>query len=515
MKKRKKNKLIIDNFYFGDESENRDYINAMGDFDDNCPEIDLLKYIDENGEPTPDTKPSTYNSIVSQESPKSDMKSSAPSKKGQNIDEYSLAEKLVEKYDIGIYYEAYFIRINGLYEPLTRKNTLTALDNILSGEQIRQLTARIAEGVYQRVKSRPAVINNELKLPETQVLFKNGLFDILTGEEVSMTKNAFITVRINTNYKPWKYYETPVWDTFLDQCSGGIPAVKELLMTFVGYLLLPGAYAKNFFVLGTARNSGKSLLAGFIKELVSSNAICAIPIDDFRSDFVVSQVVGKSINFAMDIPAGSVSRKSIGTIKTLTGHDITTMNVKYEPPFSYENFAKLVFATNNMVTTQEYDEAFWDRMIIIPFVNSVPKKEQDSKLLDKLCEEKEGIVNNAFKYAAKLVENDYQFPYCPLSETMKIDWVSGVCAGLSSFVKFLCKLEEKAWYSTVDLHEAYCQWCYENGIEPANITLFTQTLRNTYKLESSRRSTNGNQRRGVLGIKLKDLNEEVLNYERN
>lgn len=366
------------------------------------------------------------------------------------------------------------------------------------------MTSRLADAAYTWVSTVPEVIENKLEFPQSRMLFKNGYFDIFSEKRVEIKTNDFVTVRINAKFKLHKRYDTPCWDLFVDQCSGRRRDIKILIMTFLGYLLLPGAPAKNFFVLGTAPDSGKSLLAEFIRRLVSEDAVCAIAIDDLKNDFVRSQIVNKSINLAMDIPGGVVSRKSVSELKMLTGRDLMTINPKGEQPYAYRNFAKFVFATNEMVTIRENDAAFWNRMVIIPFMNSVPEENQDPDLLDKLWEERDGIVNEAIRYAKELIENKYRFPDCATAEVMKTNWISGRCPGLSSFVKNFCEFNDSVWSPTADLHSVYSQWCLDKGIEPTNEIVFSNTLHNAYKLKSVRHSVNGSQYRGLSGITLKD-----------
>ena len=169
----------------------------------------------------------------------------------------------------------------------------------------------------------------------------------------------------------------------------------------------------------------KEIVEKLKKEYPKGTRVQLVAMDDFQNDFVLAQIAGKSINLAMDIPGGVISRKSASAIKMLTGRDLVTINAKNEHPYKYRNFAKLVFASNDPITTKESDSAFWERMIIIPFLNSIPKKEQDSELLDKFWEERDGIVNQAVFFARELLKNGFQFPGCPVAEVMKRNWISG------------------------------------------------------------------------------------------
>lgn len=503
-KKKRKSGAVTE--FYGDRCVTENYFGTDVSDEERSPDKDFfLQCLEENKVATAEKVVSACNPIISQKKTNGESKSTKNSKKDEKINEVALAEMIAGGYDVGMYVGACFMRVNGVYERLTKTNTKIALGRILLKNQRYQLTSRLADGVFCWLPTLPSVLENKLEIPRSKVLFKNGLFDILSGERVEALKEEFVTLCINAKFKPRKYYETPVWDAFLDKCSGGNIVVKRLIMSFLGYLLLPGNPAKNFFVLGPAPDSGKSLLAEFVRRLVSEEAVCAVAMDDFQNDFVLAQIAGKSINLAMDIPGGVISRKSASAIKMLTGRDLVTINAKNEHPYKYRNFAKLVFASNDPITTKESDSAFWERMIIIPFLNSIPKKEQDSELLDKLWEERDGIVNQAVFFARELLENGFQFPGCPVAEVMKRNWISGRCPELASFVKTHCRLDERAWCPSFELHSSYCDYCRAEGYEPPNLQIFSQTLCGAYGLKSVRHSVQGTQYRGISGITLKNI----------
>ena len=71
------------------------------------------------------------------------------------------------------------------------------------------------------------------------------------------------------------------------------------------------------------------------------------------------------------------------------GGDLITINEKYVPQFKYQNRGKFIFASNHPIQLAEDDEAFWERMVFLPFQYSVSKPEQDMDLLKKLLKEKQ------------------------------------------------------------------------------------------------------------------------------
>lgn len=433
-------------------------------------------------------------------------KSRTPARPNKGISEFSMAQRLVEIADVGIFQGALFVREGGVYCPLDSIKAVGLLQRHLPFEQADKLSMKLGAGIVDRVRTLDEVTSHPLEIPESTVLFLNGAFDIITGQRVELLSSDFVTVRVQANYRR-KPDPTPVFDHFLEQCSGGNRSVAWLILTLFGYLLLPSAKAKKFFVLGTAPDSGKSLLAEFVRKLLSDETVCAICIHDFAEPFVVSQIVGKSVNFALDVPGGSLPRRTVSMLKTLTGRDAFSVNPKHEKPFRYVNTAKLVFGTNDPITIHDSDTAFWNRMQVIPFLHSVPADEQDIHLLDELWLERDGIVSLAMHAARKLIENDFVFPECAVAERMKLNWMGSNCTGLAEFVSTQCELISGTSTNSSVLYSAYCAWCADSGLRASSEAVFITTIKSVYHLEGYRRSSAGVQKRGVNGIQLKEIYE--------
>ena len=71
----------------------------------------------------------------------------------------------------------------------------------------------------------------------------------------------------------------------------------------------------------------------------------------------------------------------------------------------------MLFASNHRILISGGpDEAFFDRLVEVPFHNPVPKERQDPDLLKKLAGEADGICAKALAAYLRLRENSYIFP---------------------------------------------------------------------------------------------------------
>lgn len=242
------------------------------------------------------------------------------------------------------------------------------------------------------------------------------------------------------------------------------------------------------------------LISAFIQRLVGEAVVSSISLNDLHNNFALAPLVGKILNFSMDLNADYLNGRAVSAIKMLTGGDLITINEKYQPMFAYRNMAKFVFATNSPVLLKKPDDAFWEQMVIVPFLHSVDKEEQDKELPDKLWEERTGIVAKAMKAARKLIQNNYIFPACHIADSMKLSWAKNDVA----FVWQCCDLRDTSTRTyTHQLYRRYIQNCEDHDLEVESENLFSRVLGSRFGLKRSRWSEDGcTAQRGFLGIQL-------------
>ena len=87
--------------------------------------------------------------------------------------------------------------------------------------------------------------------------------------------------------------------------------------------------------------------------------------------------------------------KDIGLFKQLTsgGSDVVTAEKKFGALGRPESrFIKFLFAGNHLPRLRETDDAFWNRMVLVPFENQIKQEERDPDLLDKLLKRSDECV---------------------------------------------------------------------------------------------------------------------------
>jgi len=207
----------------------------------------------------------------------------------------------------------------------------------------------------------------------------------------------------------------------------------------------------------------------------------------------------------LDLDSGSLSSKAVSLLKMLTGGDTISINEKYKPRYSYRNMATLVFGTNEPIQLHHPNQALWERMVIVPFLHSIDKEDQDKNLLDKLWDERHGIVSKAMLAARELILNNYIFPECSDSERMKLEWSKNNSHTVISFVEQCCDCSDpNARTFTKQLYHQYVTFCKANSLKIENEYVFARVLTQWGHLERSRWQGDDEKiHRGFLGIRLK------------
>ena len=239
--------------------------------------------------------------------------------------------------------------------------------------------------------------------------FDNGILDVRSMRLQPHSPEIFVTSRVIGNFCPEQSLACPVFDQFLYTVSGGDSVLTQRIWEAIGYILTPDYRGKCFFILQGVPDSGKSLLGALIASFFEDEDVTALDIDAFGERFGPSDLVDKHLCLSMDLSAGLWDSRSAGMIKSLTGGDMLTVDIKYQPRAKFRNKAKILFATNHAVGTKEDDSALLRRVVCIPFRYSVPREAQDQELLAKLKQERDAILTRALIAYGTLRRRKYIF----------------------------------------------------------------------------------------------------------
>lgn len=293
----------------------------------------------------------------------------------------------------------------------------------LSESRIKQLILAICEnelnekgrfelvlGAMNFILSEPRIQLTENILNRRIVTYLNGNLDVETGDFTVHSPGVFTTHTLQCHYIPHnESAETPVFDALLHRISGGDMGIEQRIWEMFGYCLVPDMRAKKGFVFQGRKHSGKTLLCDFLASFFPPHVVSALPAHDFSAHFSLSELEGKALCISGDMSAEPLNNRTVGNIKQLSGNDLISAAKKYKDNRQFRYGGKLILVSNHQILTQRYDDAFWDRLVAIPFPYTVPPEEQDGNLLERLKPERDLIASKAIAAYWQLRSRAYRF----------------------------------------------------------------------------------------------------------
>lgn len=314
-------------------------------------------------------------------------------------------------------------------------------------------------------------------------------------------------------------YRTIYTDKFFLQTAGNDGPLFMRIYEMIGYILSPDIYAKAFFLLQGAPNTGKSVIGKFLEGYFPSGMVTSLDISRLGGQYLPDALATSKLNLSMDLPNGELSKKAVAMLKMLTGDDLVTHEAKYKDAKPYRGQCKFIFGTNHRLKLAEQDKAFLERAICIPFKYSVPKAQQDPMLLYRLNEERERVTMKAlYFYRCYLIRNRQFSGF----DTIKpeIEYHLTPNDTIKEFVTECCVFGDSFTY-TRELHNAYLKFCAKNDYKAvASQSGFSQRLSALYssQLEAHRqrdKDGDGENIRGFKGIQIIQPQEDNTNFSKN
>lgn len=426
----------------------------------------------------------------------------------EHIKPYNVAQELLAQLPIRLCGETFYVYNGRAYAPVTVDQLGRYTMEVCRSSVEKKGSAKLIREVIDLLKSE-----GRIDLPEVDrgfLSFNNGLLCLADGKLLPHTAGIFSTARVEANYIPPQAGQHPQFSRFLAQVSGGDAVLEQRIWQMVGYALTPDTNAKAFFLLQGVPNSGKSLLGELLTKLLPPDAVTSLNLNDLGRNFGPSALVGKSLCLSMDLPATPWDSKAVGMLKALTGNDLVTADVKYQPRAKFRNSATFLFGTNHAVSLTQSDPAFLQRLVAIPFRYSIPREQQDRGLLEKLLTERDAIVASAMNAYWGLRQSNYVFAgdfRLNGVVTRSCQTEVPLAQAVAEFVCTACVLEENAESFTSDLYRVF-----QSRYPGANYSAFAVQLMNCLDNVFPGKVTKGRSRRpgeanpisALKGIRLKD-----------
>lgn len=328
---------------------------------------------------------------------------------------------------------------------------------------------------FMRADDRLIPEDYDTKLQEGKyyVVFKNGVLDLRTMKLQSHSKDILTFYELNAT---WSNYKTSdVFCSFLSKVSGDDREIQMRILESMGYMFSGLNKGKCYFVMGPANNSGKSTLGALIRKIMGEELVANISTYQLGNRFALGNIHGKMLNMSLDLPKGKLPPVVVSIVKQVSGGDALSVEAKYDKLRDVHSNMRFLFASNYPVTIpkEDDDDAFWDRMVVIPFLYTIPKNSVDIELMEKMYEERDDIIHMSLVALHGVINNNFIFSQCKEAEKLKNKWRYCACDYTETINDFMISSvvvtgEEKHTVYLKELYETYLTYC--NSVEVTGVT---------------------------------------------
>lgn len=289
----------------------------------------------------------------------------------------------------------------------------TELERFIHENYNKQLEQRQRKEIINFVKLKTYVAPSEINKNWNEIVVRNGILNISNLTLYPHTPLKYNTIYIDYEFKNPAEYSNII-DSFMNTISNNDENKKQLLYETIGYCFVQRCVFSKFFICYGEGQTGKSTYLRLIRQLVGKNNSSFLVLKDLEKEFMVGELFGKLVNIGDDIPYDAIKDSSI--LKSLvSGEEITTRKI-YGMPFSFTNFATLIFTTNKLPAIADKSSGFYRRLCIIDidtkienpdpfFMDKVQEKDYEYLLYKSIMAVRDAINRNSLSTYGKAEAN--------------------------------------------------------------------------------------------------------------
>lgn len=269
----------------------------------------------------------------------------------------------------------------------------------------------------------------------------------------------------------------PLFEKFIERALP-FADVRARVQEYIGYTLLPDSrYHKAQLWLGEGAN-GKGVLANIVQKL--HGVVAAVQLQDLDG-FNLAHMVGASLIYCDEAPRGRFNEQ---LVKSLIAGDRVAVKRKYESTISLRLQGKWIVCGNHIPTVTDHSAGFWRRWDLVPFGNTIPERERDPLLLDKiLFSEMPAVLNWALAGLQRILDRGDFSPDLPEQMAALLHEARTDANSIQAWMQDVrvCLAPGGATPTRkTDIYAHYRQWCADNGLQAFSSTKWLQFLQTQY-----------------------------------
>lgn len=317
--------------------------------------------------------------------------------------------------------------------------------------------------------------------PAHLIAFRNGIYDILTGELQPFSPNVVITNRIPWDYNPNAYSELA--DKTLDKIACHDEDIRLLIEECIGYCFYRSNVFRKAFILTGKGSNGKSTFIDVLHKVLGSENIAALDLKNLGDRFLKASLFKKLANIGDDISDEFIPDPSL--FKKIVSGDRIQAEFKGQDSFDFNPYVKLVFSANNIPRMKDKTGAVISRLVIIPFNAefSENSSDYDPDIKYKLQgqESLEYFIRIGIEGLKRILHNRR------FTKSVKVQKELDEYEEYNNPVIGFFKEQEEGYLfreTTKDIYLKYSIYCSENGFQAESSNQFGRSVKSLFKVES-------------------------------
>ncbi|MDE5862526.1 MAG: hypothetical protein K2H28_10090, partial [Ruminococcus sp.] len=280
------------------------------------------------------------------------------------------------------------------------------------------------------------------------------------------TPQLMSSIQIPCNWNG-KDSPTPNFDRFLNTLTNGDIQTQQLLLEYIGAIIcnIQGwRFKKALFLLGKG-DTGKSTLINLIAMLLGSKNVAERDLKSLNERFGKTAAYNKRLIYSNDLSFMKLEENAV--FKNLTGGDSISIEFKNREPFDFKFKGFLLYGMNDLPHFGgDKGDHVYDRIIIVKCKNRIEKDKLDPNLLQKLYDERDGIIFKAVMALREAVRRNYQFSITQDCIENLTEYKRENSYPVEFWTTYTRSLVtgEKSSLTSQRIYEFFRHWCEEQGI---------------------------------------------------
>jgi len=320
----------------------------------------------------------------------------------------------------------------------------------------------------------PNIFKDVQRKNRNYIVMENGIYNLETDHLENFDPYLYAINKIPIKYDPKA--TCPEIEKFIGEIAQPRDTIK--LEELPGYCLYKSYTIARIVLLEGKGANGKSTYLNMLNAFLGHENVSHVTIQQIlEGGFKSAEMYGKLANVCGDLPNKPL--KDTTMVKMLTGEDETTHEKKYRDPFDYYNYAKQVYATNEVPRSWDDTIAFHRRWLIVTFKNIFEEGAEgtDINMIDKITtpEELSGLFNLAVKRLKTLFKRG-KFDKEPSTAEKRRLYIKK-SNPIHYFAEWFVEKNIESWISKGDLYDEYVALCVKLERTPSDSSVFSKQVR--------------------------------------